>query len=712
MYYLAIGNPQKLATPLAERYQQVPAGLLPVVRDLSPHQPHPSREELPAAGRPYQRLNDWRWAVPEVFTFLEGAGEPCLLLSNAPLDDDGVPWGHLAEHWPQASALQQLGWLSQIAKLWDPCVEQKVASSLLLPANIGVQGWQMRLFYLKADAASPTLRDLAACWRTLSPLSAPLASLVGAVEAGQVNRAADLVEALESMALLMATGRVIQTSAATDVGRRRKNNEDCFAHDPAGRYAVVCDGMGGHEGGEVASRMATESLERDLGALAGQGLTPREVRSRLAEALGKANAQLWETNQQQRRNGTGRMGTTVVACYQDGALLHVAHVGDSRIYLVNRKHCQQITVDHDLTQKEISRARTTSAAAALIPTGGTLTQALGLMPEGTLQPMVQSFILPEECLVLLCSDGLCDGDLVERSWKSALRPLLDRDLAPAAPALIDLALRELGHDNITFVLLRYMPGAARATDSPPTIPQRPRPQTQEIPAAVVEAAATTAAPARAMPAARPTAPTGRNPWLPIATVAGVVAVAAGAYLLLPQPSVRREAPTSTTENSALRPVPVPETGTSPPTLPAASVPIKTQAAAVGPAPKPANPNLATPQLPPAANFETKVPEKIQEQTLLPPDANKSGGVEEADGQPETKEPARKQRRARKLQQQTNAGGLVLPKASIGAQPEAATVADKIAPQPPILERSLIAPPVQPTRSEPPVLPPSNTSSTP
>ncbi|AGY60551.1 protein phosphatase 2C domain-containing protein [Gloeobacter kilaueensis] len=618
MYYLALGNPEKLAARLGERYQQVRSGVLPVVRDLSPHQPPPNTDEspashLPASAQPYQRLNDWRWAVPEVFTFLNGPGEPCLLLSNVPVDD-GVPWQNLIEGWREANVLQQLGWLAQIVRLWEPCVAQKVASSLLLPTNIGVQGWQIRLFYLKSDTdgQSVTLSDLVGCWRTLQPLSSVLASLIVAVESGQVGNASDLLEAIESLAILVASGRIAEVTAATDVGRRRKNNEDCFAYEPGGRFAIVCDGMGGHDGGEVASRMATESLEKDLKNLASQGLTPREIRSQLIETLQKANLQIWEVNQQQRRTGTGKMGTTVVACYQDGALLHVAHVGDSRIYLINRKHCQQLTVDHDLTQKEISRAHAASSAAALIPTGGTLTQALGLMPQGTLQPVVQSFVLPEECLVLLCSDGLCDGDLIERHWKSILRPFLDQDLSSAAPKLIELALRELGHDNITFVLLKYVPGAVKEPELPTVeLPERPQtivPKSSE-PAEPIPAVAAAAPPEMpvAAPAPKPLSVERPRPkpWLPIAA-GSMAAVLAGAVFVLPRLS-RTTAPAPGVISAARPTAPATETRSAPPIAAAVKTPVQPPAPKPAPVAKQAPPTSIKPKSEPAPTGSSKPP---------------------------------------------------------------------------------------------------------
>ncbi|MBC8121898.1 MAG: protein phosphatase 2C domain-containing protein, partial [Gemmatimonadaceae bacterium] len=206
---------------------------------------------------------------------------------------------------------------------------------------------------------------------------------------------------------------------------------------------------------ELASHLALESLQADLVSL-NRRLDAAQIRGGLTEALHCAHKRLWEINLQQGRTHHRRIGTTAVVCYLSGPLLHIAHVGDSRIYLIDQEHCQQLTVDDDVTNHEVSLAHTTTNAMQQIATGGHLIQALGVVPVEDLQPRVQTFVLPEQCLVLLCSDGLCDGGLVERSWSSMLAPLLHTELNVGSQALIDLALKELGHDNITFVVMKYL----------------------------------------------------------------------------------------------------------------------------------------------------------------------------------------------------------------------------------------------------------------
>jgi protein phosphatase len=436
---------------------------LKIVEDTSPAlAPDPNPQPIPPLCRPYQRLNAFRWAIPGVHSYFGPTEQPCLLLEEVPVTANGFLWPSLEKAWAEVTLLHQLGWLLQIARLWDPCMQEGVALSLLRPENIRAQGWQARLSYLEKDTSIPSLQDLGILWQQWTPAVISLQMLIQSLAEGKITEAGDLMAELESLA--MQYGSTAQTKrivGATHPGNR-PNNEDTFAYNPEGRYGIVCDGMGGHEGGEIASHLAVQSLEEDSKALTLQPLSALQIRQGLADALYRANQQIFELNQQQGRDRYRKMGTTAVAYYLTGPLLHLAHVGDSRIYLIDRHHCQQVTVDDDIANLEISLARTTSSAILSVASGGALTQALGVIANTSLQPTVQTFVLPEDCLVLLCSDGLCDRALVEQHWQDALLPLLHQDLSDKAQGLIELALRELGHDNITFILLQYSAGQSEA----------------------------------------------------------------------------------------------------------------------------------------------------------------------------------------------------------------------------------------------------------
>lgn len=260
----------------------------------------------------------------------------------------------------------------------------------------------------------------------------------------------------------------LEDAGLTDVGGQRQHNEDCFGIETAinklefprgknlqarGLY-ILCDGMGGHAGGEVASSLAVKTLQQYFQSnwLAGQ-LPSEEV---IREAVQLANKVIYDANQQDARSGVGRMGTTLVMVLLQDNQVAVAHVGDSRLYRLNRKiGLEQVTLDHEVGQREILRGVEPSLAYAR-PDAYQLTQALGPRDENYVNPDVQFLELNEDTLFILASDGLSDNNLVEQYWKSHLDPLLSSssNLDQGVNALIALANQYNGHDNITAVLVR------------------------------------------------------------------------------------------------------------------------------------------------------------------------------------------------------------------------------------------------------------------
>lgn len=259
----------------------------------------------------------------------------------------------------------------------------------------------------------------------------------------------------------------IEDSGYTDVGQQREHNEDFFSIDvdlkkgeiPGSRLLhakglyILCDGMGGHAGGEVASALAVETLRQYYKDHWGDQL-PSEAQVR--EAVQLANKEIYDINQQNARLGSGRMGTTLVMVLVHDTQAIVAHVGDSRLYRLSRRlGLQQITVDHEVGQREIQRGVEPAIAYAR-PDAYQLTQALGPRDENFINPDVQFLELNEDCLLLLCSDGLSDNDLLETHWRTHLEPLLSSrsNLEQGVHQLIELANQYNGHDNITAIAIR------------------------------------------------------------------------------------------------------------------------------------------------------------------------------------------------------------------------------------------------------------------
>ncbi|MHC5596725.1 MAG: serine/threonine phosphatase [Nostoc sp.] len=260
----------------------------------------------------------------------------------------------------------------------------------------------------------------------------------------------------------------LEDAGRTDVGRQRHHNEDYFGIEtkihklelPKSRFLeghglyILCDGMGGHAGGEIASELAVNTLRQYFEEHWISNQLPTE--DRIREAVYLANEAIYKLNQQDARSGVGRMGTTLVMLLIQDTQAAVAHVGDSRLYRVTRKQgLEQVTVDHEVGQREITRGVEPTIAYAR-PDAYQLTQALGPRDENSVDPDVGFFEINEDTLLLLASDGLSDNDLLETHWQTHLEPLLSSgaNLERGVTDLIDLANQHNGHDNITGIIIR------------------------------------------------------------------------------------------------------------------------------------------------------------------------------------------------------------------------------------------------------------------
>ena len=236
----------------------------------------------------------------------------------------------------------------------------------------------------------------------------------------------------------------LRTFAGTDVGRTRSGNEDSYL---CGRTVfAVADGLGGHQGGEVASAAAVEPLAAlDGREFAGAG----EAAEALAAAIREGNAAILE--RAAGDPGLWGMGTTMTAAALAGERhLQLAHVGDSRAYLLRDGSLEQLTTDHTVVGELVRRGRLTPEQAAIHPERSILTRAVGLdprVPVDTPDPVE----LRDGDQVLLCSDGLTeavDDDRIAELLSAGA------DGEAACRSLIDAANGAGGPDNITVVLLR------------------------------------------------------------------------------------------------------------------------------------------------------------------------------------------------------------------------------------------------------------------
>jgi serine/threonine protein phosphatase PrpC len=265
----------------------------------------------------------------------------------------------------------------------------------------------------------------------------------------------------------------IVVAGQTDVGQKRDHNEDDLLMDPELGLYVVCDGMGGHAAGEVASRHAKEAVQRVLrdsrsvleAAAQSDSVDARDAVIALVEgAVNTACSEIFDIAT--RDHGKAGMGTTLVMMVVLGGKGLMAHVGDSRLYMVRAGQIHQLSEDHSYTSEMVKRGKMTREQARQSPYANVITRAVGIQKNVQVDTLLFD-IIPGDTF-LLCSDGLHGyyddpNDLADALGND------DHEKIP--PALIQTANTRGGKDNITAVVLRAVadPGdqdleAARATE--------------------------------------------------------------------------------------------------------------------------------------------------------------------------------------------------------------------------------------------------------
>jgi protein phosphatase len=236
------------------------------------------------------------------------------------------------------------------------------------------------------------------------------------------------------------------------VGRKRTGNEDCFSlwtangerPQVADTLIVVADGMGGSNAGEVASRMAVDAVVREIAAAPAD-----DTATALARAVQTANSEIFEYSRTNAElNG---MGTTCTVLALRGDEVLVAHVGDSRAYLVRGHQAHQITTDHSLVAQLVARQQLTPEEARHDPRRNVVTRSVGVAPELEVDVVAVGEPLRDGDTLVVCSDGLhgqmSDGEIAALAMADSLDD--------ACRDLIALANERGGPDNITVALARF-----------------------------------------------------------------------------------------------------------------------------------------------------------------------------------------------------------------------------------------------------------------
>jgi protein phosphatase len=481
---------------VAQRYRVVgPRTWLDTCPDQAPDCP----DYLPPSAQPYLVTHGHRLHLPGLYAVLDRPPlTPLLLLDNVPIHaQTGDLLPSLETALLEASPQRQLYWFWQIWELWQSLASDQLQTSLLVLDNLRVEGWRLRLLELYPDLEAPSLADLATLWRSLLPslplvTATPLTALIDAMGEGKLDREA-VEQELNQLLLRQVAGtrRRFTLAGGTTPGPSQPRNEDrCW---PAAdldstetdlQVAIVCDGVGGHDGGEVASQLAVQSLKLQLQALVAasqqeaQLLPPPVIMEQLRAVITIVNDLINFQNDNQARVGRQRMGTTLVLAliltqrvetdqgWGRSHEVYLAHVGDSRAYWISPNYCHPLTVDDDIAGREVRAGRQLFAQARARSDAGALTQALGTRHSDQLTIHLQRFIPDEPGVLLLCSDGLSDNHRIEDAWANYIGLIVKEiiSLDSAVASWLELANQKNGHDNSAVVLLHH-----QLLASPPTM---------------------------------------------------------------------------------------------------------------------------------------------------------------------------------------------------------------------------------------------------
>lgn len=240
----------------------------------------------------------------------------------------------------------------------------------------------------------------------------------------------------------------VQIYGMTDTGLRRSNNEDSIHCDPERGLALVADGMGGHNAGEVASALAVTVIRGALESVPGGAADAAGLEQRLREAIGRANQEVFQSAQ--RDPNCAGMGTTLaLTAFHPGGVL-LAHVGDSRIYRLRGGELELLTADHSLIQELLDNGFLSEDEARHSQNKNLITRAIGIAD--TVEPDLRNLATEPGDLYLLCSDGL--SDLVSDTDIRELLIERGESLESAVPALVQRANEHGGRDNISVILAR------------------------------------------------------------------------------------------------------------------------------------------------------------------------------------------------------------------------------------------------------------------
>ncbi len=239
-------------------------------------------------------------------------------------------------------------------------------------------------------------------------------------------------------------------ASKSDIGLKRSNNEDCVIVKQLGEnaaFAVLCDGMGGANAGQIASKMACEMIAQKIGMCYRADMMMSSIENMLLSAITTANVSIYDAAECDM--SLKGMGTTVICAVVIDGQICIGHAGDSRAYIISKSGIRQITRDHSFVQQMYDKGEISIEELRTHPKKNLITRALGVEEE--IEIDFNTEYLSEGETLLLCSDGLSnyvDADEIYRI-------INDTDAVNVADALVDRANANGGGDNISVAAISY-----------------------------------------------------------------------------------------------------------------------------------------------------------------------------------------------------------------------------------------------------------------
>ncbi len=242
---------------------------------------------------------------------------------------------------------------------------------------------------------------------------------------------------------------MLKIFSKSDIGLVRHSNQDACksgVFSDGSAWAVVCDGMGGANGGNIASSIAVDIISRQILSSYHEGMTDNSIKNLITSAIYNANLAIHEKALDD--SSLSGMGTTVVVAIINGGIAHIAHAGDSRAYLITlNDSIKQLTTDHSMVQEMVNNGDITEQQAKKHPQKNIITRALGV--ESSIQIDYCENEFSSDCLLLICTDGLSNYVDAEQIFDFSGK----MDAESMTDQLVMLAKNGGGSDNITVVTI-------------------------------------------------------------------------------------------------------------------------------------------------------------------------------------------------------------------------------------------------------------------